>query len=98
MLLEPWTTDDGKPAFYRQIAQSDVRVLEEIQGRLRDLDLPVRFVWGTEDTWIPVDVADRLADLIFGATVRRLKYAGHLVHLDAPVPLANEIRAWLTRY
>ena len=97
MLLAPWTTDDGKPAFYRQIAQTDERFLEEIQGRLPDLDLPVRILWGTEDTWIPADVADRLATLIPGATVQRIAGAGHLVHLDAPVALANEVRAWLAR-
>jgi pimeloyl-ACP methyl ester carboxylesterase len=97
MLVAPWTTDDGKPAFYRQIAQTDERFLEDIQGRLRELDLRVRILWGTEDTWIPADIADRLADLIPGATVRRIAGAGHLVHLDAPVALANEVRAWLAR-
>jgi pimeloyl-ACP methyl ester carboxylesterase len=97
MLLEPWTTDDGKPAFYRQIAQTDERFLDEIQARLPDLDLPVRILWGTEDSWIEPDVADRLAELIPSATLRRIEGAGHLVHLDAPVPLADELRAWLTR-
>ena len=85
MLVEPWTTDDGKAAFYRQIAQADERLLEEIRDRLADLDLPVRILWGTDDTWIPVDVADQLAALIPGATVRRIADAGHLVQLDAPV-------------
>jgi pimeloyl-ACP methyl ester carboxylesterase len=97
LLVAPWTTDNGKPAFYRQIAQTDERFLEDIQGRLRELDLPVRILWGAEDTWISADVADRLADLIPGATVRRIAGAGHLVHLDAPVALANEVRAWLAR-
>jgi pimeloyl-ACP methyl ester carboxylesterase len=96
-LVQPWTTDEGKGAFYRQIAQTDERFLEEIEARLGALDLPVRILWGTEDTWIPVDVADRLGDLIPGAVVRRIEGAGHLVHYDAPVPLANEVRAWLTR-
>jgi pimeloyl-ACP methyl ester carboxylesterase len=97
MLVEPWTTHDGKPAFYRQIAQADERPLEEIRDRLADLDLPVRILWGTDDTWIPVDVADQLAELIPGATVRRIADAGHLVQLDAPVTVANEVRAWLAR-
>jgi pimeloyl-ACP methyl ester carboxylesterase len=97
MLVEPWTTGAGKPAFYRQIAQTDERWLEDIQGRLRELGLPVRILWGTEDTWISADVADRLAHLIPGATVRRIAGAGHLVQLDAPVALANEGRAWLAR-
>jgi pimeloyl-ACP methyl ester carboxylesterase len=97
MLLEPWTTVGGKAAFYRQIAQTDERFLDEIQAHLGELDTPVRILWGTEDSWIPVDVADRLGARIPGATVQRIPGAGHLVQLDAPVALANEVRAWLTR-
>lgn len=96
-LREPWTTAEGKPAFYRQIAQTDERFLEEIQARLGEVDIPVRILWGEEDEWIPVEVADRLAALIPGATVRRIPEAGHLAQFDAPVALADEIRAWLTR-
>jgi pimeloyl-ACP methyl ester carboxylesterase len=96
-LLEPWTTPEGKPAFYRQIAQTQEHYLEEIGDRLGTIDLPVRILWGSEDAWIAPEVAHRLAGLIPGATLQLIEGAGHLVQLDAPVALANEIRAWLTR-
>ena len=97
-LVQPWLTAEGKPAFYRQIAQTDERFLEQIEAALDHVDVPVRIVWGTEDAWIGVEVADRLAHLIPGATVRRIEQAGHLVQFDAPVALATELRAWLTRF
>jgi pimeloyl-ACP methyl ester carboxylesterase len=94
-LLEPWTGEDGQPAFYRQIADYDERFLEENEQRLGQIEIPVRVLWGTQDTWIPVERAHVLVDLIPGATLRLIDDAGHLMHYDAPIPLADELRAWL---
>jgi pimeloyl-ACP methyl ester carboxylesterase len=96
-LVEPWTTEEGKGAFYRQIEQTDEHLLEAIAARLRMLKVPVRILWGTDDAWIPVEVAHRLGGLVPDSTVRRIEGAGHLVHFDAPVALASEVRAWLVR-
>jgi pimeloyl-ACP methyl ester carboxylesterase len=94
-LVAPWTTADGQPAFYRQIEQTDERFLEEIEARLGTIEIPVRIVWGRDDTWIAPETASRLAALIPGATVRLVDGAGHLIHYDAPVAVADEIRSWL---
>ena len=52
-LVEPWTGADGQPAFYRQIADYDLALLEDNERRLGELDLPVRILWGAEDTLDP---------------------------------------------
>jgi pimeloyl-ACP methyl ester carboxylesterase len=96
-LLEPWTGDDGQPAFYRQIADHDERYLEENEERLGELDMPVRVLWGTDDAWIPAERGEKLAGLIPGATLRLIDGAGHLVHYDAPVELMDQLRVWLSR-
>jgi pimeloyl-ACP methyl ester carboxylesterase len=95
-LVAPWITGDGQPAFYRQIEQTDERYVAEIEKRLPDMDIPVRIVWGRDDTWIPPETGRRLCELIPGATLRLVPGAGHLVHYDAPVALADELRTWLT--
>jgi pimeloyl-ACP methyl ester carboxylesterase len=69
-LVAPWLGRDGQAAFYRQIAQADQRYTDEIEPRYPDIDLPVLITWGVDDTWIPVDRAHRLADLIQGAELR----------------------------
>jgi pimeloyl-ACP methyl ester carboxylesterase len=97
LLAGPWTTAEGQPAFYRQIADYDERFLRDNEERLGGLTIPVRVVWGTEDTWIPVDRARQLHDLIPGATLGLVPGAGHLIHYDAPAALMDEIRAWLDR-
>jgi pimeloyl-ACP methyl ester carboxylesterase len=95
-LVEPWTGEDGQPAFYRQIADYDERFLEENEQRLGQIDIPVRVLWGTQDAWIPAERAQKLTSLIPGATLRLIDDAGHLMHYDAPIPLADELRVWLT--
>ncbi|MFI7549722.1 alpha/beta fold hydrolase [Micromonospora sediminimaris] len=95
-LVSPWLDATGQAAFYRQIAQADQRYTDEIQDLYPRLDLPVLVVWGTDDTWIPVDRAHRLADLVPGAQLKLIEDAGHLVQLDQPVRLAMTLHRWLT--
>jgi pimeloyl-ACP methyl ester carboxylesterase len=96
VLTEPWLDREGQAAFYRQIAQADQVYTDEIQDRYGELDLPVLVVWGTEDTWIPVDRAHRLAHLIPGASLELIEDAGHLIQLDRPVQLAVTLHSWLS--
>jgi pimeloyl-ACP methyl ester carboxylesterase len=59
--------------------------------------VPVLVVWGSEDSWIPVDRARRLSELIPGADLRIIDDAGHLVQLDQPEALASTLTRWLSR-
>src|SRR5690242_6685862 len=59
------------------------------------VDLPVRILWGTEDTWIPIGTGRRLAALVPGAVLTEVPGAGHLVQYDAPVALATALGGWL---
>ena len=94
-LVEPWTGPEGQPAFYRQIADYDLALLDDNERRLGDLDLPVRILWGVEDAWIPLETGRRLAGLIPGAVLTEVPGAGHLVQYDAPVALATALTEWL---
>ncbi|WP_129669992.1 alpha/beta fold hydrolase [Phytoactinopolyspora endophytica] len=94
-LLAPWRGPEGQPAFYRQIAQADQAYTDEVEPRYPSLDIPVLVAWGTEDTWIPVDRAHKLAELIPGARLELIENAGHLIQLDAPIPLATTLHRWL---
>ncbi|MER5579323.1 alpha/beta fold hydrolase [Streptomyces massasporeus] len=95
-LVGPSTTEEGRAAFYRQIAQADQRYTDEIQPLYPSIDLPVTVCWGTEDTWIPFARGQELAALIPGARLVPVPEAGHLVPLDAPARLTSELLAFLT--
>jgi len=94
-LVNPWLGEKGQPAFYRQIADYDEAFLEENERRLAALRIPVRVLWGADDAWIPVETGRRLAEMISSASFQLIDGAGHLVQYDAPVALADEMRAWL---
>lgn len=94
-LVHPWLGEEGQPAFYRQIADYDETFLEENERRLAALTIPVRVLWGADDAWIPVKTGRRLAEMISSSSFQLIDGAGHLMHYDAPVALADEIRAWL---
>lgn len=94
-LVSPWTGETGQRAFYRQVADYDEALLAENERRIGDLRMPVRVLWGREDTWMPVRAGRRLHSLIPGAEWREIAEAGHLVQLDAPVALSHEITTWL---
>jgi pimeloyl-ACP methyl ester carboxylesterase len=95
MLVTPWLGEDGQAAFYRQIAQADQRYTDEVEPLYPTLDLPVQVVWGADDTWIPVDRAYHLAELIPGARLDLVPDAGHLIQLDAPERLTSILQRWL---
>lgn len=94
-LTRPWLGQEGQSAFYRQLGQADEVFTEELEPVLAEVRAPVHIVWGREDTWIPVDRADRLAAAIPGAGLAILDGAGHLVQLDAPELLLAQLRGWL---
>lgn len=94
-LVSPWLDGLGQPAFYRQIAQADQAYTDEIEHLYHQIDMPVLVVWGREDTWIPVDRAHRLSELIPGAQLRLVDGAGHLIQLDQPTALATALTRWL---
>jgi pimeloyl-ACP methyl ester carboxylesterase len=94
-LARPWLDDSGRPAFYRQVAQADETFTDEIEPLYSSIDLPVLVVWGADDTWIPVDRAHRLHELIPGARLRVIDQAGHLIQLDQPAALTAALTEWL---
>jgi pimeloyl-ACP methyl ester carboxylesterase len=94
-LAGPWSDAEGQRAFYAQIAQADERFTDEVEPLLGDIAIPVQVVWGSEDTWIPVDRAHRLHTAIPGATLRLIEEAGHLIQYDATDELADVLGKWL---
>ncbi|RXS65314.1 alpha/beta hydrolase [Streptomyces sp. TM32] len=94
-LVEPWCTDEGQPAFYRQIGQNDQRFTDEIQGRYGEIALPTLICWGARDTWIPPAKGRELAARIPGSRLRLIEGAGHLVQEDAPAELTATLGEFL---
>ena len=87
--LAPWLGTTGKAAFYRQIAQMDLKYTDEVQGRYGNIRCPVTLLWGTQDDWIPIERGRELAAMIPGCELIEIADAGHLMQEDAPEAIVS---------
>jgi len=95
--LKPWTSEQGKAAFYRQIAQADVKFTDDFQDKLSQATCPALILWGEEDQWIPVSQAYSLHNKMKGSTLVTIPNTGHLVIEEAPSRLVSEILAFFSQ-
>ncbi len=95
MIVAPWLGDNGKAAFYRQIAQSDATYTDAVQPLYAQISSPVLILWGREDVWIPLERGEALHDMIPGSILRVIPNAGHLVIEEEPDQLIEAIRSFL---
>lgn len=94
-ISRPWLGEQGRRAFYRQIAQADQRYTDEVQPLYSQIERPVLLLWGEEDTWIPIERGRKLHGMIPNSQFIPVAEAGHLVQEDAPSVLAKAIDRFL---
>jgi 2-hydroxymuconate-semialdehyde hydrolase len=80
--LQPWTRDP--PAFFRAARAITGRGLAGREADLAALDVPALILWGEEDPYLPVELAERLGETMDQATVALLPGCSHFVTEDAP--------------
>lgn len=95
-IVEPWRGEQGKSAFYRQIAQADSAFTDEFQDKFANVNSPVLILWGEEDTWIPCEQAYLLQSKIADSELVTVPETGHLVIEENPAALVKEIRAFFS--
>ena len=89
--LAPWRSDPA--AFFRAARAIDGAGLAGRDADLVALDIPVFLLWGEDDPFVPVDVAERLNELIDTSTLALLPGCSHFVTEDAAptvVPLVYD--------
>ena len=73
----------------------DPEELVAAEARIRELDLPVLLVWGTDDRFFKLRHAQRLAGLLRDARLVEVPHAKTFVMHDAPDRVAAEIAAFV---
>lgn len=89
--LEPWSGEEGKPAFYRQIAQANTDSIDQVQALYEPTDFDTHIIWGEEDTFIPISRAHKLADMLKAKSFTPIPNAAHLGQEDAPEALLGAL-------
>lgn len=90
----------GPARFLQEMVQAHHRTTGDLEKRYADVgkQIPVKVVWGAEDSWLPVEIAHRLATALNAAEVVVVEEAGHLIQYDNPGKLAFEIGIWLNEH
>lgn len=90
-IVSPWTGEQGKAAFYRQMAQADSKYTDEVQVLYPIVTTPTLILWGREDNWIPLERGEELHRMIPDSDLRIIDDSGHLVIEEKPDELVKEI-------
>lgn len=97
MLKAPWLHEGGKAGFIRQLCQANSRSTDAVESKYEQVGpkMPVKVIWGAQDTWIEKDTARRLGDALKAKEVVIIDNAGHLIMYDQGAQLGVELTRWL---
>ena len=86
--------DLGKPVLVAQLRETSTRV--SLAPRLAELDIPIMLISADSDPFVPWEAIERMATLIPGARAVLAHNAGHMVPLEQPDWLADQIAQFHT--
>lgn len=102
MLCAPWLPDgtQGTDGFIREMLQAQERDASDIEDQYAGVGgrLPVKIVWGKDDTWLPVEMGSKLKKTLNAEELVIVEDAGHLIHYDQPSKIALEVGLWLSKH
>jgi pimeloyl-ACP methyl ester carboxylesterase len=81
--------DLGKPVLVAQLRETSTRV--SLAPRLAELDIPVMLIGADSDPFVPWEAIERMSTLIPGARAVLAHNAGHMIPLEQPDWLADQI-------
>jgi pimeloyl-ACP methyl ester carboxylesterase len=94
--LAPHRTALGRASFFEhQVRHYDSRYTEELTGRLGEIAVPVRILWGEQDRWQPTSYARRLAADVPHAELVVVPGTGHFLMEDDPERVTREVLDFL---
>ena len=92
----PFNSDDGRMVFLQHLAALDARETQALSARLREIRVPTSVIWVADDPYLPVSLAQRLANEIPGATLDVIDDARHFTPEDSPRAIAQRLGALLS--
>lgn len=95
MMMEPWATEDGKRALFRNFRRLSPEYTQAIGDQLRHLDHETLILWGRQDPFQKPSYAERLRAAIPRARLAWIEDAAHWIMEEKPAEVAAELRAFL---
>lgn len=91
----PLESDDGADAFGRVLASLERPMLADREGDLRRIEAPALLLWGEEDPFVPVEVAERLGEAMPSSSLGVLPGCGHYLVEEAAEAIGPMIHEYL---
>lgn len=95
MYLEPWSTEDGKRAFFRNLRRLNKEYTQAIADELHNLPHETLVMWGDQDPFQKPEYAEKLASAIPRAELTWVRDAGHWLIEEKPDEIADRISQFL---
>lgn len=93
-ILEPWSSEDGKRAFFRNLRRLNPEYTQAIAGELKHFANETLILWGSHDPFQAPRYADQLAATLPSARVQWLE-AGHWIMEEKPQEVADMLEDFL---
>jgi len=95
LYLAPWSTEDGKRAFFRNLRRLNKEYTQAIADELGRLPHQTLVIWGENDPFQKPEYASRLAETIPDAELVWIKDAGHWLIDEKPAEIGDRIADFL---
>lgn len=102
MLAAQWLEGgtQGPARFLQEMIQAHNRTTGDLEKQYSQVgsQIPIKILWGENDSWIPLETGRRLFSALNAREIVPIEDAGHLVQYDNPSKLAFEIGTWLAKH
>lgn len=95
--VRAFASPEGRDALLEHLLALDPADTVALAPRLRDIVAPTAIVWGAQDPFLPVTLAERLRDAIPGATLDVIPTGRHFIPEECPHRVADAIGELLRR-
>jgi pimeloyl-ACP methyl ester carboxylesterase len=89
--LDFYSSGAGQQRWLNRTEGYDENGTNQFIPLLGTIDIPTTIIWGDQDDWLPLDLADRLSSAIPGAAKITIPAAGHFAMEDQPKAVTNAI-------
>ncbi|MDT8388072.1 MAG: alpha/beta hydrolase [Thiogranum sp.] len=95
LYMTPWSTEDGKRAFFRNLRRLNKEYTQAIADELAKLPHKTLVMWGDKDPFQKPEYAARLAEAIPDAELVWITDAGHWLIEEKPNEIGDRIKQFL---
>jgi 2-hydroxymuconate-semialdehyde hydrolase len=93
--LAPWAPPAPVDGLFRFARSLDGRGLKQLEGPMASWELPTLILWGEDDPFHPVDIAERLNAAIASSALGLVPESGHFLPDEAPETIFPIIAEYL---